>query len=78
MLDVASSARNYMVEWEETLSRLSLSGTVPDFGNDGIDVSCEIVGEELDRRFAIREDDEEIAEFWEREELEVNEDSDMA
>jgi hypothetical protein len=67
-----------MAKWGETLSRLSLSSTVPDFGNEEVDVSCEIVGEELDRRLAIREDDEEIADFWEREELEVNEDGDMA
>lgn len=78
MLAVASLASQGMVEWRETLRCLSLPGTVPNFVNDGINLSCEILGEELDRRLAIREDGQEIADFWEIEELEVNEDMDMA
>jgi hypothetical protein len=67
-----------MREWRETLSGLSLPDPVRDFGDERVEVSCEIVGEELDRRFAIREDDEEIADFCERGGLEVDEDSDTA
>jgi hypothetical protein len=64
-----------MGKWAEVLCGLTLPGPVPDFGDDDdrVEVSCELVEEEIDRRFAIREDDEEIADFWERGELEVDE-----
>jgi hypothetical protein len=57
-----------MVRWNETLAKLSVSGSLLPAMSDDEEAPCEDVGEGLERRIAIREADEEV-DFWSDPEL---------